>query len=264
MITTSSTGRQFLYLVLLLSNGIGPVAVDRIIRNVHATDLSEDELGELFIQGIIPTRIGLSPLHLRSVADALDNGALRTFHNLLLSGQRIICPYDAVLPDHYWERAHLNRLPKIFIGCGEAPPTDAHWQAIIGSRSASQQSLERAAERACDHAQAGGVIVSGGAAGVDTTALRAAHQAGGWTVCVPSASLVSDLKPQPRELHISPYPPMTTFAPGLAMARNGIIASLATDIVVAHVAPGRDGRPSGTQDAIQRATKIGVPMTVWE
>jgi hypothetical protein len=57
---------------------------------------------------------------------------------------------------------------------------------------------------------------------------------------------------------------MTTFAPGLAMARNGIIASLATDIVVAHVAPGRDGRPSGTQDAIQRATKIGVPMTVWE
>jgi predicted Rossmann fold nucleotide-binding protein DprA/Smf involved in DNA uptake len=264
MITSSSTGRQFLYLTLLLSNGIGPVAVDRIIRNVHATDITEEELGEFFIQGIIPSRIGLSPLHFRSVADALDGGALRTFHNLLVNGQRIICPFDSVLPDHFWERAHAHKLPKIFVAAGEAPPVDAPWQAIIGSRAADAAGIERAARAAIDNAQRGGVTVSGGAAGVDTTALRAAHDAGGWTVNVPSASLPTDIKPRPRELHISPYPPMTTFAPGLAMARNAIIVALANDITVAHLAPRQDGRPSGTVDAIKRAKVIGVPVKVEE
>jgi hypothetical protein len=55
---------------------------------------------------------------------------------------------------------------------------------------------------------------------------------------------------------------MTTFAPGLAMARNAIIVALANDITVAHLAPRQDGRPSGTEDAIKRAKVIGVPVAI--
>jgi len=257
MNTKSTAERQFLYYTLLLARGIGPVAVREIQDAIRFSGLSDDEVGRMLLNKGGLSDLILKEKHDQAISDALSNGARESFLSIQRDGHWVICPSDPVLPSYYWERAEVHRLPSIFIAKGEAPPTDVQWIAVIGSRNADEKGLERARLAGEDNAHLGAITVSGGARGVDSTSTTAAAQAGGWTVTVPSGD-VSRSRADAREFVLSPYPPGTRFSPGLAMARNGVVIGLASKVIVAAVNAGTNGKPSGTEDAIDKAGKLRI------
>ncbi len=261
MITSSTPDRQFLYFVLLLSKGIGPVAISEIQRSIAFSNRTDDEIGHAMTSGVLPDYLILKEKHRQAIQQTLGNDACALFDREIQQGHRIICPNDDVLPHHYWHRSSLHRLPVTFIAKGEVPPTDVPWLSIIGSRNATDAGLQRAEHAGRSNAAAGAVTISGGARGADTTAINAATVADGWTVIVPSSDL-SPLPPQPKQLIITAYPPGTTFTPGLAMARNAIVVALSQSMYVAEVQPGKHSAPSGTQHAINLASEYGVPVVL--
>ena len=100
--------------------------------------------------------------------------------------------------------------------------------AVVGSRNACEEDLEFAKTIGCRAAEDSGVIVSGGAKGVDLAAMEATLEAGGSAIGVLSDSLMKAvLKKNFREaiqggkiLLLSPFSPESRFLVGKAMARN--------------------------------------------
>ena len=121
--------------------------------------------------------------------------------------------------------------------------------AIVGSRRAAEGGLRLAARLAGGLAEAGGLVVSGLALGIDAAAHEGALDAGGTTVAVLGCGV--DV-PYPRRnrgiyariaeagLVISEYPPGTPPAPWRFPARNRLIAALA-DVTVVVEARARSG-----------------------
>lgn len=109
---------------------------------------------------------------------AAAEGALREWEQARLS-------FVSVLDADYPERlADVKQMPPFFFASGTYDARDASGVAVIGSRRASEASLAAAARLAAGLAEAGTVVVSGLAAGVDTAAHRGALAAGGRTVAV--------------------------------------------------------------------------------
>lgn len=90
-----------------------------------------------------------------------------------------------VLDPSYPENLRMvhDRPPMLFVR-GQLRPEDARSVAIVGTRNASQRGLEQAGDAARQFVEAGFVVVSGLAAGVDTAAHRGALDAGGRTIAV--------------------------------------------------------------------------------
>ena len=114
--------------------------------------------------------------------------------------------------------------------------------AIVGSRRATLYGRGQAERFAAALAEAGVVVVSGGAAGIDTTAHKATLAAGGITVavlgCGPDYSYPSENKALFAQIVerggavISEYPIGTTPEPYRFPARNRIIAALSKATIV--------------------------------
>ncbi len=117
--------------------------------------------------------------------------------------------------------------------------------AIVGSRAATPYGLEAASRLAGDLAAAGALVVSGLARGVDSTAHRAALDAGGDTAAVLGSGVDVIYPPEHRNLAdeitrhgavLSELPPGT---PPLAFhfpARNRLISGLSLAVVVVEAA----------------------------
>jgi DNA processing protein len=90
-----------------------------------------------------------------------------------------------ILDPKYPENLHTvhDRPPLLFVH-GALRPTDERSVAVVGTRQASPDGLECASTMARTMVNAGYVVVSGLAAGIDTAAHRAALDAGGRTVAV--------------------------------------------------------------------------------
>ena len=131
--------------------------------------------------------------------------------------------------------------PPVLWWAGEMEPDSAPGVAVVGSREVSEEGLAWARAAACGLAEAGVVVISGLAAGVDAAAHEGAIEAGGLTlgVCgcgvltalsrgrgglagrvVESGALCSELRPT------APLVTQTLYA------RNRIIAGLAEAVVV--------------------------------
>lgn len=141
--------------------------------------------------------------------------------------------------------------------------------AVVGSRVATKEQLATAHALGRQLADAGVVVVSGGALGVDTAALRGALQASGQAVVAPLAVLPAAID--------RPFPPTNAglfdtilkaggalcslVAPGDAHsrgrfhARNDLLVQL-VDAVIAVCAD----RPSGTLHCASRAWRQRVPV----
>ena len=108
---------------------------------------------------------------------------------------------STVLDEDYPEnlRAVHDRPPVVFID-GRVKAGDARSVAVIGSRRASADGVARARVATCELVDAGYVVVSGLAAGIDTAAHIAALERGGRTIAVIGTGLGRYYPAENREL----------------------------------------------------------------
>ncbi len=183
------------------------------------------------------------------------------------SGIWIVCRSDPDYPTRY--KQHLkDKAPPILFGAGERALLDAGGLAIVGSRNvdAGGEAFTRDVAAWC--ARGGMSVVSGGARGVDQTAMSAALEAGGNVVGVLADSLLR--KSVAREaryaltdgrlLLISPYHPEAGFNVGAAMGRNKLIYALADYGLVVSADYRKGGTWAGAEEELKR--KPGRPVFV--
>ena len=131
---------------------------------------------------------------------------------------------------------------------------------VVGSRDVGQEGVEVTRKVAHVVAGAGLPLVSGGAKGVDQTAMAAAYEASGSVVGVLADSLEraigrSDNRQamiEGRACLFTPYRPDAGFTTGNAMGRNKIVYGLSRVTLVVATADGEGGTWSGAQEALKK------------
>lgn len=132
------------------------------------------------------------------------------------------------------------KTPPVLFGCGNRSLLGKGGIAVAGSRHASESDLDFAAKLGKQVAQVGISIVSGGARGVDETAMRGSLDSEGTVVGVLSHGLLraTTLHRYRKSLQdgdlalVSPFDPEAGFHAGNAMARNKHIYCLSDQAVV--------------------------------
>lgn len=219
----------------------------------------------------------------RTPGDLLTNGhALKGWEDPKLPGERIrrLLERSAALAISVerWQRAGLwilsrsdpgypSRLrkrlkanaPPILYGAGSMELLEAGGVAIIGARDAGDENLSFTSRLGAEVAAQAGNVVSGGARGVDETAMLGALQVEGTAVGVLAENLLraSSSGRWRRYLAdgnlalISPFNPEARFTPANAMARNKHVYCLADAAVVVASAAGKGGTWAGATETLR-------------
>lgn len=214
---------------------------------------------------------------------------LQGWHDARISAERIIellnRGHSLALAMEKWQRAGLwvvtrsdqeyprrlkQRLktdcPPVLFGCGNKALLNTGGLAVIGSRNASEADLAFTDQVGAKAAKEGFAIVSGGARGVDETAMLGAMKQGGVVIGVMADSLLkaatsSKWRKGLMDEHavlVSPFYPEAGFSAGNAMARNKYIYCLADSSLVIH-----SGKKGGTLNgAEENLKKAWVPLWV--
>lgn len=149
--------------------------------------------------------------------------------------------------------------PPVFFGCGNRSLLDSGGIAVVGSRNASDADLEFCRRIGAQAAAEGYTVVSGGARGVDETAMLAALEREGTVMGVVADSLLRAItRPQYRSslrsgdlVLISPYYPDARFQVGNAMGRNKYIYCLADAGVVVTCEKESGGTYAGAKETLK-------------
>lgn len=156
-----------------------------------------------------------------------------------------------------------DRPPALFIR-GRLDERDARSVAVVGTRQASERGLERAAAIARDAAEAGYVVVSGLAAGIDTAAHTAALETDGRTVAVIGTGLRECFPKANRQLQdqiASDHAVVSQFWPGQPPRRwtfpqrNAVMSGFARATVVVEAS-----QTSGARMQARLALEHGRPV----
>lgn len=151
--------------------------------------------------------------------------------------------------------------PAILFGVGNMQLLNAGGVAIVGSRNISDQDAAYAKRIAESAASEGLNVVSGGAKGVDMTAMQTALAVEGTTLGILANDLLKSavsglwrpfLKSKDLCL-VSPYYPDAGFNVGNAMGRNKYIYCLADYGVVVRSDEGKGGTWTGAKEALRKA-----------
>ncbi len=124
--------------------------------------------------------------------------------------------------------------PSILYGCGDPVILSTGGLAIVGSRKVDEELVEYTRSVGWLAARSNRTVVSGGARGIDQSAMGGALEAGGQVIGVLSENLIrSVLSRELREylvnnqlVLVSPYDPSASFNVGNAMNRNKLIYAL--------------------------------------
>jgi DNA processing protein len=144
--------------------------------------------------------------------------------------------------------------------------------AIVGSRKASPYGLNAARHLATQLAETGAVIVSGLARGIDSTAHRAALDAGGGTIAVLGTGIDVVYPPENRKLTKTIEERgliLTEFAPGTPPRRenfpirNRLISGLAEGTVIVEATGNSGSLITARMAAEQGANVYAVPGTIF-
>ena len=144
---------------------------------------------------------------------------------------------------------------------GKLPPEDSPKVAVIGSRRCSEYGLIASRLVAKPLSEAGAVIVSGMARGIDSMAHRGAIQGGGKTVAVLGTGVDICYPAENRNLRqdivsygclVSEYPPGTTAKKHFFPQRNRIISGMSLGVIVVEAS-----KKSGTLGTVNHATDQG-------
>ena len=158
-------------------------------------------------------------------------------------------------------KARLGDLaPPVMYGCGDPSILDTGGLAIVGSRNIDDALAEYTASVAGLAAGAGRTVVSGGARGIDQSAMGGALRAGGNVTGVLADSLsrqsVSrDLREylmDGRLVLVSPWDPAAGFNVGNAMNRNKMIYALADAALVVSSDYRKGGTWSGAVEQLEK------------
>jgi predicted Rossmann fold nucleotide-binding protein DprA/Smf involved in DNA uptake len=181
------------------------------------------------------------------------------------AGLWVVTRSDPEYPKRLKKRLKTDSPPVLF-GCGNKALLNAGGLAVIGSRNASVSDLAFTDQVGFKAASEGVAIVSGGARGVDETAMQGAIKQGGAVIGVMADSLLkaatsSKWRKGLMDGHtvlISPFYPESGFNAGNAMARNKYIYCLADSSLVIH-----SGKKGGTiNGAEENLKKAWVPLWV--
>jgi DNA processing protein len=146
----------------------------------------------------------------------------------------VISRADAIYPRR-WKSRLQEDCPPVLYGCGDPSLLATGGLAVVGSRNVAEDMMACAAEVGRSAAVAGVTIVSGGARGIDSAAMRGCLDGGGHGCAVLADSLgkhvldAANRAPlaEGRLVLVSPYDPAARFNVGHAMGRNKLIYALA-------------------------------------
>lgn len=211
---------------------------------------------------------GMSPKTGGRVAELLSRGSQLAFELERLSSRGIwvLTRADDGYPPLLRSRLKATAPPVLF-GAGRQSLLGERGVAVVGSRNADESSLAFATELGRRCARDGLAVVSGGARGIDTTAMLSALDAGGMAIGVVAEALERATRRQDLRSHlgdgelalITPQHPAAGFTVGGAMGRNRLIYCLAEAAVVV-AASGQNG---GTRAGALENIKAGwVPLLV--
>jgi DNA processing protein len=236
-----------------------PSDLNRILRDSalraaffgSATDTTQDELVSWLRDEIDPARVEMWHKRLYAIErDLLARPVLRH------------CPSFPSLLRKCWDAP-----PLLFVrGCLEP---DRPTVAIVGSRKASQAVIEATKAVARVAAVSGVTVVSGLAAGVDSTAHDETLRAGGHTIAVMGTGIQRMFPAENVELAaqivegggalVSQFAPNAPRTGTTFLRRNAVIAGLAeVDVVMA------GAERSGSRHQAERAAGYGRPVLLWK
>jgi len=182
------------------------------------------------------------------------------------AGLWVMTRSDPDYPSRLKKRLKLEAPPVLF-GCGSRPLLDQGGVAVVGSRAARTEDLDFTSRLGAEIAAAGFSVVSGGASGVDETAMLGALEKEGTAVGVLAENLLrAALSAKYRQglmsknlVLVSPFNPEAPFNVGNAMARNKYIYCLADAGVVVVTSKETGGTWTG---AIENLKQAWVPLWV--
>lgn len=176
-----------------------------------------------------------------------------------------LCPEDADYPQRLKARLGDNA-PPILHGCGDFDLLETGGLAVVGSRHVHEQLIEFTKDIGGLAARAERTIVSGGAKGIDRSAMWGALEAGGKVVGVLADSLEKtamnrenrDALLNGRLTLISPHEPAAVFHVGKAMNRNKLIYALADAALVVSGDFNKGGTWAGATEQLDKLRMVPV------
>lgn len=202
------------------------------------------------------------------VVRLLDRATAMAFEleRLGQSGVFTLTPFDERYPERLVERLG-TKAPPLLHAAGDLGLLRSGGLGVVGSRNVTDDGAEAARAAAERAARLGYALISGGARGVDQTAMSAAFEAGGAVVGVLAESLSRRLKKPDvrRAIHdgravmCTPYRPDAPFSAGNAMGRNKLVYALSLVTLVVASEVGKGGTWSGAVEALKiGAGRVGV------
>lgn len=171
----------------------------------------------------------------------------------------VISRADADYPKIF--KSRLGALaPPLLYGCGNLELAKVHGLAVVGSRNIDQELMEETDHVSRVAAMAGFSIVSGGARGIDATAMNGVLEAQGNCVGVLANNLFRTVleknlrEPlmESRLLLLSPYDPEVRFQVWNAMDRNKYIYALSSAGLVMNADLEKGGTWSGAVEILEK------------
>ena len=169
-------------------------------------------------------------------------------------------------PKKLKDRLRLDSPPVLF-GCGNKTLLNRGGIAIVGSRNADKEDIEFTTSLTQSAAEQNLSVISGGARGVDESAMFGALNNGGTVVGIMANNLLQSVTSMKYRKHlladklvlVSTFNPEAGFNVGNAMARNKYIYCLSDTSVVVNSTPNKGGTWNG---AVENLKENWVPLWV--
>jgi len=157
--------------------------------------------------------------------------------------------------------------PPLFFGIGSRCFLSTGGVALVGSRDISKEGQESTQSISVSCAERGITLISGGARGVDQTAMQSALEAGGKVIGVLANDLARtsvtricrEYIEEEKLVLLSPFNPNASFQVWNAMSRNKVIYGLSDAAVIISSSNGKGGTWEG---AIENLRKWHIPLFV--
>jgi len=177
----------------------------------------------------------------------------------------IVSRADADYPRRLKARLKENA-PAVLYGCGDLSLLESGGLAVVGSRQADEALIDYTLEIGRLSAKADKTLVSGGAKGIDQTAMRGALEAGGKSCGVLADSLEKTAMNREhrnwlidgRLVLVSPYDPGAGFNVGNAMQRNKLVYALADAALVVNADAKKGGTWTGAVEQLDKLRLVPV------